>query len=143
QVFHSSYFWKYVSAPWLGAALAVIGFAILRSTVAIFGGDVGTTPTNTPQYLANFGIGALAGYGAKDVFIWLDSKVSKLFAGQEAAPSGSGQSAGAEATTQTAIASGAGKVANPAPAASTPMGFVQSLDTVGTPSNGDKPVTAG
>ena len=77
--FSGRFIWKYIAAPWQGAALAIIGFAIVRSTVAIFGGEAQAAGVNTPQYLANFAIGALAGYGCKDVFIWLDVQVSKLF----------------------------------------------------------------
>lgn len=35
---------------------------------------------------ANFAVGALAGYGSKDVFIWLDTQVQKLFHVPEQAP---------------------------------------------------------
>lgn len=78
--FSGRFIWKYIAAPWQGSALAIIGFAIVRSTVAIFGGEGQGAGVNTPQLLANFAIGALAGYGSKDVFIWLDHQVSKLFA---------------------------------------------------------------
>ena len=71
--------WKYIAAPWMGAALAMIGFALLKSAVAIFGGTAATEAADTTQALANFAIGALAGYGSKDVFVWLDSQVEKLF----------------------------------------------------------------
>jgi hypothetical protein len=77
--FSGRFIWKYIAAPWQGAALAIIGFAIVRSTVAIFGGEGQAAGANTPQFLANFAIGALAGYGSKDVFIWLDHQVSTLF----------------------------------------------------------------
>lgn len=70
----------------MGSALALIGFALLKSTVAIFGGDATSANAATPNFLANFGIGALAGYGSKDVFFWLDKQVSKLFLGKEKTP---------------------------------------------------------
>jgi len=91
--FNRRYIWKYITAPWMGSALAIIGFALLRSTVAIFGGSTPAVDANTPEFLANFGIGALAGYGAKDVFIWLDSQVSKLFAVKKDTPDVIGQPA--------------------------------------------------
>lgn len=152
--FRSSYFWKYVSAPWSGGALAVIGFALLRSTIAIFGGDVASAPTDTPQFLANFGIGALAGYGAKDVFIWLDSQVSKLFGVKEPTPDVTGQPksvavsqvqaqglpVGAMATTPAPTPSEEGMVMNQAPAPGTPIDRGQPVDLViGTHPNGEDP----
>ncbi len=142
--FQSSYFWKYVSAPWTGAALAVIGFAILRSTVAIFGGSASAAPTDTPQFLANFGIGVLAGYGAKDVFVWLDKQVSKLFAVEEQTPDVMGQpepvavsqiqaqslAVGAVATVPAQTPGEAGTVVDQAPAPGTPIERGQPVDIV-------------
>jgi hypothetical protein len=152
--FDSNYFWKYIAAPWSGAALAIIGFAILRSTVAIFGGDVSGAPTDTSQALANFGIGALAGYGSRDVFIWLDKQVSKLFAVPETTPKVTGQpepvavsqiqsknlEVGAVATVPAETPMDAGKVVDQAPAPGTPIDRGQSVDLVVTaPPNGDQP----
>jgi hypothetical protein len=89
--FDPHFLWKYIAAPWMGAALALIGFALLKSTVAIFGGTASAANADTPQFLANFAIGALAGYGSKDVFIWLDSQVHNLFASKKATPDTTGQ----------------------------------------------------
>lgn len=89
--FDRHYAWKYIAAPWMGAALALIGFALLKSTVAIFGGTAASTTADTPQFLANFAIGALAGYGSKDVFVWLDSQVHNLFASKKEAPDTTGK----------------------------------------------------
>jgi hypothetical protein len=152
--FDSNYFWKYISAPWTGAALAVIGFAILRSTVAIFGGAAPGASANTPQALANFGIGVLAGYGSRDVFIWLDKQVSKLFAVPETTPKVTGKpkpvavsqiqsqnlAVGAVATVPADTPADAGKVIDQAPAAGTPIDRGQSVDIVVTaPPNGEQP----
>ena len=152
--FNRRYFWKYIVAPWMGAALAIIGFALLRSTVAIFGGDAVNTNTGTPQFLANFGIGALAGYGSKDVFVWLDKQVSKLFAVQEATPDVTGKSepvavsqiqaqnlaVGAVATAPATTAQEDGKVLDQNPAPGTPIERGQPVDiVVGTKSNGEQP----
>jgi hypothetical protein len=84
--FDRRFCWKYVAAPWMGSALALMGFALLKSTVAIFAGDAASANAVTPHFLANFGIGALAGYGSKDVFFWLDKQVGKLFLGKEKTP---------------------------------------------------------
>ena len=92
SAFNRRYIWKYIAAPWMGATLALIGYAILHSAVVIFGGQTTSSDTdNSPQMLANFGIGALAGYGSKDVFVWLDAQVSKLFAVPQSTPKLTGQ----------------------------------------------------
>lgn len=154
SAFDRNYFWKYITAPWMGAALALIGFAILRSTVAIFGGEVTGSETASPQFLANFGIGALAGYGSKDVFIWLDKQVGKLFAAKETTPDVTGQplavaesqihsqdlSVGAVATTSTANVEEEGMVVDQAPAPGTLIDRGQAVDVVvGTHPNGEEP----
>ena len=154
--FNGRYVWKYIAAPWQGAALAMIGFALLRSTVAIFGGDAQVPAANTPQFLANFGIGALAGYGAKDVFIWLDNQVSKLFAVKKETPDTTGLPTSAavdqiqaEKLTVGAMAAApvdspeeAGKVISqvPAPGTLTESGKPVNL-VVGASSNGEESET--
>jgi hypothetical protein len=92
--FDRQYLWKYIAAPWMGAALALLGYALLRSTVAVLGGQGTGVQANTSQMLANFAIGALAGYGAKDVFIWLDAQVGKLFGVPVSTPDVQGKSEG-------------------------------------------------
>ncbi len=77
-VFDRVYAWKYIVAPWLGAALALIAYTLLNSGVSILGGG-NIADANAAQILTMFSTGFLAGYGAQDVFTWLDSKVSRLF----------------------------------------------------------------
>lgn len=153
SAFDRTYFWKYVTAPWTGAALALIGFALLKSTVAIFGGDAATVNPATPQFLANFGIGALAGYGSKDVFVWLDKQVSKLFLGKDKTPDTTGKKlpvavkqvqdadrpVGAVVNTPVENPADVGKVVeqNPAPGTMTESGQAVSM-VVGVSSNGKK-----
>jgi hypothetical protein len=76
--FDRRYAWKYIMAPWLGAALALVAYTLLNSGLSIFGADnvAGGSPA---QILAMFSTGFLAGYGARDVFVWLDSQVARLF----------------------------------------------------------------
>jgi len=76
--FDRTYAWKYIMAPWLGAALSLVAYAILNSGLSIFGGGNGADGSPA-QILAMFSTGFLAGYGARDVFIWLDCQVSRLF----------------------------------------------------------------
>lgn len=89
EIFDSRHVWKYVSAPWMGAALSLLTYSLLATTASVLGGQpVGAAAdgasNTTPQLLSNFAVGALAGYGAKDAFIWLDAQVHKLFAVQPA-----------------------------------------------------------
>ena len=76
--FDRKFAWKYIMAPWLGGALALIAYALLNSGVSIFGGG-SIADADATRILAMFSIGILAGYGAQDVFIWLDAQVSRLF----------------------------------------------------------------
>ncbi len=81
-VFERRYIWKYIAWPWLGTALALIVFALVRSGVAVLGGDlVAERPDelNLRQTLSTLVVGILSGYGAREVFIWLDAQVSRLF----------------------------------------------------------------
>jgi hypothetical protein len=85
--FERQFVWKYIAAPWKGATLALFVYALTRSSVAVLGGSMATdTNVPTPQALANFAVGALAGYGSKDVFIWLDAQVHKIFQVPEQVP---------------------------------------------------------
>ena len=84
--FKRRYTVKYIAAPWMGATLALFAYALIRSSIAVFGGGTATNNGGTSQALANFAAGALAGYGSKDVFIWLDAQVQKLFHVPEQAP---------------------------------------------------------
>lgn len=77
---------KYAAAPWMGATLALFVYALIRSSVAVFGGGMSTDNIGTSQALSNFAAGALAGYGSKDVFIWLDAQVHNLFQVSEHVP---------------------------------------------------------
>jgi hypothetical protein len=97
HTFDARHVWKYVAAPWMGAALSLLAYALLTTTAAVLGGDLANNgapaivSTATPQLLSNFAIGALAGYGSKDAFIWLDAQVQKLFAVHQAVPNVQGQ----------------------------------------------------
>lgn len=156
--FQQRYSWKYIFAPWLGTALALIGFALLRSTVAIFGGDAASPVADTTESLANFAIGALAGYGSRDVFIWLDEKVAKLFAVEKKTPALTGELApvatekihaanlavGEVVTAQAETPEDEGKVLDQSPEAGARIESGQSVSmVVGAESNGGKPVANG
>lgn len=78
-MFERRYVWKYVTMPWLGATLALIVFALVRSGVAVVGGDMLPQDGDLRQSLSTLIMGILSGYGAREVFIWLDAQVSRLF----------------------------------------------------------------
>ncbi len=89
--FDHRYMWKYIAAPWMGAALSLLAYALMTTTAAVLGGDIGGAAvpieaSATPQLLSNYSIGALAGYGSKDAFVWLDAQVHKLFAVPQPVP---------------------------------------------------------
>ena len=84
--FSQRYMWKYLAAPWMGATLALLVYAFVRSSLVVMGGDGSTQNIGGTQILSNFAAGALAGYGAKDVFFWLDSRVERIFKVKEHVP---------------------------------------------------------
>lgn len=80
--FVQRYVWKYVTWPWLGTALALIVFALVRSGLTVIGGEMTPQDADPRQSLSTLVIGILSGYGAREVFIWLDAQVTRLFRAQ-------------------------------------------------------------
>jgi hypothetical protein len=78
QTFQRRHTWKYLCAPWMGATLALFVYALIRSSIGVLGNDASSS-VSTAQVVSNFAIGALVGYGSKDVFVWLDAKVGSFF----------------------------------------------------------------
>ena len=79
SAFGRRFLWKYIVAPWIGTTLALFAFALIRSGIAIVGGDLQTDAANIRQILSMFAIGVLSGYGSREVFIWLDAQVKRIF----------------------------------------------------------------
>ena len=71
--------WKYIVAPWIGTTLALFVFALIRSGLAVLGGDFQADSASIRQTLSMFAIGVLSGYGSREVFIWLDAQVKRIF----------------------------------------------------------------
>jgi hypothetical protein len=101
--FGKRYTWKYLADPWLGATLALFVFALVQSGVAVLGGVVSPTSIGPTQMAAMFGVGVLAGYGSRGVFVWLDFQVNQIFkidpgpeVGSPDQDSNTGQKAGQE-----------------------------------------------
>lgn len=69
---------KYISAPWESAIMAMIVLALIRGGVALFGGAQGTEVNDTNNFAA-FGVGALVGFGMRDVVGWIGSLVRATF----------------------------------------------------------------
>ena len=79
ETFNRKHLWKYISLPWMGCTLGLLVYALLRSSIAVLGGNPSSNSVGNTQVLANFAVGAVAGFGSKDVFIWLDDRVHKIF----------------------------------------------------------------
>ena len=77
--FGRQFVWKYITAPWVGATLALFVYALIRGGIGVFGAVITTNGISIREILSFFAVGALAGYGSRDVFIWLDAQVSRLF----------------------------------------------------------------
>jgi hypothetical protein len=79
SAFNRRFVWKYIVDPWIGTTLALFAFALVRSGLAVLGGDFQPDVANARQTLSMFALGVLSGYGSREVFVWLDAQVTKLF----------------------------------------------------------------
>lgn len=71
--FHMSWWSRWFWGPWQGMALALIVIALLRAGVLVFAAfPSDADPGTMSQNFATFGLGALVGVGAKEVFEKLD-----------------------------------------------------------------------
>ncbi len=74
------YVWKYVTLPFMGAALALFVYALVRAGMGALGGGITTSSLGAGHSVVVLGIGVLSGYGARNALIWLDIQVGNLFA---------------------------------------------------------------
>lgn len=79
RAFGWRFMWKYITLPPLGAVLAPIVYAIVYCGIGVLGGGYTQDENSTNQALSAFAIGALSGYGSRQVYIWLDEQVKKIF----------------------------------------------------------------
>lgn len=114
QEFKRRHIWKYIAAPWLGGTLGLFVFTLLQSGMVVFGGSGGVSGVGTAQALATFSVGALAGYGSKDVYVWLDAQVHKLFEVSQVTPALIDQSVDAAASQVQSQGLAVGSVATTA-----------------------------
>ena len=76
--YDSRWFGKYITGPWEGAGMAMVVLALIRGGVVVFGGSQGTDVTSAGNF-ATFGVGALVGFGLRDVVGWVESLVKTMF----------------------------------------------------------------
>ena len=86
KAFGWRFIWKYISMPPLGAVLAVMVYALLQGSAAVVSGSAGVESAGRLTSLTAWVTGALAGYGAHKVFIWLDVKVNNMFKVDQESP---------------------------------------------------------
>ena len=68
---------KYISAPWESAVMALVVLALIRGGVTLFGGGPDPSATNN---FAVLGVGALVGFGMRDVVKWIQKLTETMFA---------------------------------------------------------------
>jgi len=75
--FDAKWIGKYISAPWEAMALAVVVLSLLQGGSAALGGEkINLSDTNS---FAAFGIGALVGFGIREVVGWLGNLAKTMF----------------------------------------------------------------
>lgn len=79
RAFGRRFVWKYILLPWLGGTLGLFVFALILGGIAVVAGDINGDDVSEKQIVAIFAVGALAGFGSRNVFKWLDVQVLKLF----------------------------------------------------------------
>jgi hypothetical protein len=84
ESFSWRHIWRYIILPFLGASLAVIVYAVVRSGLAAVGVDLEPAKgaencVPAKQVFVLIALGALCGYGSHQVFRWLDLQVAKIF----------------------------------------------------------------
>ena len=79
RAFGVRFIWKGIVAPWVGGSLALFAIAIVTSGGAVLGADFKLSQDAMQPAFAVFAIGALAGYGSREVSKWLDAQVKRVF----------------------------------------------------------------
>ena len=76
EVYDYRWVGKYVTAPWESAAMALIVFSIIRGGLTVLNSS---SPGDVTNNFAAFGIGALVGFGMRDVVGWMGNIVRTVF----------------------------------------------------------------
>jgi hypothetical protein len=77
--FGGRFLYKHIAEPWIGGAVALFVFALIRSGIGILGGEFTTDSAMLRQTLSSFAIGMLSGYGSRQVYKWIDFQVNRMF----------------------------------------------------------------
>ncbi len=75
--FDSKWLGKYISAPWEAVALALVVLSLLQGGSVVLGGAKFDLKESTS--FAAFGIGALVGFGIREVLGWLGNLAETMF----------------------------------------------------------------
>jgi hypothetical protein len=75
--FDAKWMGKYISAPWEAVALAVVVLSLLQGGSTALSGEKVTLSESSG--FATFGIGALVGFGIRDVVGWLGNLAKTMF----------------------------------------------------------------
>jgi hypothetical protein len=76
------FFWKYLSRPFVGAALGLIAFALAKGGASAVSGELAVSVpenANSGPTLLTFAVGALAGFSSEHVFRWFDAQANSWF----------------------------------------------------------------
>jgi hypothetical protein len=77
------WFGKYLTAPWEGAALAMVVASLIRGGVVVFGGQTAPSFSSGANAFAAFAIGTLVGFSMREVVGWLHKVTRTMFGGRE------------------------------------------------------------
>jgi hypothetical protein len=84
RAYGARFIWKGIMAPWVGGTLALVAVAIISGGVSMVGASFNTGEM-PHQVFSVFAIGAMAGYGARDVSKWLDANIKRIFSAEQMA----------------------------------------------------------
>jgi hypothetical protein len=76
--FNYRWFAKYISAPVESAAMALLVFALIQGGLALIGGPPAAEQDSTSRF-ASFGLGAMVGFGMRDVVGWMGNLARTMF----------------------------------------------------------------
>jgi hypothetical protein len=77
--FDAKWIGKYISAPWEAVALALVVLSLLQGGGAALGGAQININVSDANSFAAFGIGALVGFGIREVVGWLGNLAKTMF----------------------------------------------------------------
>lgn len=79
KAYSRRWFGKYITAPWEGAAMAMVVASLLKGGVAVFGTVDNASQDVGANSFAAFAIGTLVGFGMREVVGWLHKVTRTMF----------------------------------------------------------------